>query len=220
MKQNTTDLVPTLQKEASTLVKQATAFTITSQLDMEQATTHLSTINLRLDTIDAERTKVTAPLDQALKAERARWKPIETELEEARDIIRKTMSEYQTTLKAVADKKASEIAARIKPGKGNLSPETGVSKIAELDTPQQEVVTEVGSVQFRTRPNVEITPLKDIDFGNMNDDVFTNTIHQAMLDNLIVWNEPEVRRIVKLHKDSTILPGVRYYETQEPYNSR
>lgn len=209
MKQNTTNLVPTLQKEASTLVKQATALTITSQRDMEQATTHLSTINLRLDTIKTERTKVTVPLNQALKAEHARWKPIETELEDARDIIRKTMSLYQTEQKALTDKAAAEIAARIKPGKGNLSPEKGVSKIAELDTPQQEVVTEVGSVNFRTVKQFEIEA-----YSLLPQKVIDEVLYRAKQKGI---TDSVVRELMQQGEQ---VPGVRYYETQEPYNTR
>lgn len=207
----TKDLVPTLKKEASTLVKQAQSFTIAGPKDMEVATEKLSIINKRLDLIEEEREKITKPLNQALKVERARWKPIETELEEAKTILRSTMSTYQTEQKARADAEAAQIAARIKPGKGNLSPETGVQKIAELDAPSKEVVTEAGSVQFRAVKKLVVTN-------------YTEVMHWAVKNNVssvvLEVNETALKDYIINKREGTPIEGAHIEEIQVPYNNR
>lgn len=188
-----------IQKSIAPIVTTAASITIVSPQHMTDATELLSLVNKNIDRIEEEREKVTKPLNAALKAENARWKPMRTSLEEARDTIRSKMSLYQTKQKAIADKEAAAIAARIKPGKGNLSPETGVQKIAELDSPTQEVTTDSGSVTFITVKHFEIIALDKLpnDYKLPNE----TAIRQAM-------------------KEGIELPGVRYYETQEPRNSR
>lgn len=195
----TKELAPSIQKSIEPIVTTAASITIVSPQHMTDATELLSLVNKNIDRIEEEREKVTKPLNAALKAENARWKPMRTSLEEARDTIRSKMSLYQTKQKANADKEAAAIAARIKPGKGNLSPETGVQKIAELDSPSQEVTTDSGSVTFITVKHFEI-----IDFSKIP-------------DSFKLPNERDIREAMKVNLP---VPGVRYYETQEPRNSR
>lgn len=194
-----------VQKTIAPIVANAALITITTPANMKDATELLSLVNKHIDRIEAEREKVTKPLNAALKAENARWKPMRTSLEEARDTIREKMSLYQTEQKAIADKEAAAIAARIKPGKGNLSPETGVAKIASLDTPSSSIAADSGSVTFITVKHFEVV------------DVQTLVTQNALGNMYVLPNETAIRAAMKA---GTELLGVRYYETQEPRNSR
>ncbi len=113
--------------------------------------------------------------------------------------LRTAMSDYQTEEKRVADEKAEKIAARVGDGKGKLKVETAVSQIEQIETPQKEVATEEGLVQFRTVQQFEVT-----DFALLPDDYKTA-------------NEVAIRKAMK---DGIELPGVRYFEKQVPANYR
>jgi hypothetical protein len=151
MTQKDTDIVPVLEKEVNPLNQQARALTIASPQELTEAASMLTTLNKSLDRLTAEKEKVTKPLNAALKAERARWKPLEFVLEDAIAVVRNKMSAYQTEAKRKADAEAEAIAARVGEGKGHLKAETAVRKIDELDKPQKEITTGAdSSVHFRT----------------------------------------------------------------------
>lgn len=200
----TKELAPSIQKTITPIVTTAASITITTPAHMKDATELLSLVNKNIDRIEAEREKVTKPLNAALKAENARWKPMRTSLESARDTIREKMSEYQTAQKARTDAEAAAIAARIKPGKGNLSPETGVQKIASLDTPSSSVAADSGSVTFITVKHFEVVNILEL-------------AKNAAATAYLLPNEPAIRKAMLA---GIPLAGVRYYETQEPRNSR
>lgn len=193
----TKDLVPVLQKEMSPMVAQATSLVIKDADSMTTATEMLSSLNKIGDQIEGEKKKITDPLNKALKEVRSRYKPLEATLETATDAIRRKMSDYQTKAKQIADAKADKIADRVE--RGTLKPETGVAKIAELDTPAEKVSTDSGSVQFRTIKHWRVT-----DFALLPD---THKITDEKACTLSMKSSREVA-------------GLEYYETQEPYNTR
>lgn len=193
------DIVPVLQKETSPLVAKAKSLTIENQKDMIVATELLSILNKQNDRVVEEREKITKPLNQALKVERARWKPVETFLQLAIDEIRTKMSVYQTEAKGAAEAQAQAIASRIKPGTGNLSMDTALAKIEAIETPEKETATIEGLVQFRTTKMFEVVDLSKLPLE----------YHVA--------NEAMIRASMKQGKE---LPGVRYYEEEVPVNYR
>lgn len=143
-----------LKKE---LPKIVTKIEIVDAVSMKNATETLSLLNQRLDSITEEKEKVTKPLNEALKAERARWKPYETQLEDAISMIRTGMSKYQTAEAKRIKDEADAIASRVKEGKGNLTLETASKKIAAIEKPADVVNTDVGQVKFRTDKKLKIT---------------------------------------------------------------
>ena len=139
------------------LLATAESIVIDNQASMKQATELLSTINKTLDGMTEEKEKVTKPLNAALKAERDRWKPVESLLKPVVVSLRVKMSAYQTALIKKQREEEEKIAARMKPGKGNLKPETAIRKMSEVDAPEAKVESDAGSVGFREKKIVKIT---------------------------------------------------------------
>lgn len=146
-----------LQKKIVPIVREAEDLEIEVQDDMKGAVEILSQLNNFNDQITTEKEKVTKPLNEALKAERNRWKPIETMYADAIEGLREKMSVFQTRMEKERKAKEIAIASRIKSGKGNLSLEKGVEKIDALEKVEKEVATDVGLVQFREKKVLKIT---------------------------------------------------------------
>lgn len=142
-----------IEKEANNIV----IAPIQTKKDMVAATELLSQANKYLKAVIEEKEKVTKPLNEALKAERARFKPLETKLEGMIAAIRANMSTYQTAEVARAREEAAKIAARIGEGKGKLKVETAVNKIENIETADESVSTDSGMVKFREDKVLKIT---------------------------------------------------------------
>ncbi len=151
----TTEL--TIEKEIKPLVAKAQSISIKTKEDMPPAVEMLSNLNKTLDRIVEEKEKVTKPLNEALKAERGRWKPFEVELEESISYLRKAMSVYQTEATRIAKEEEDKIASRIAPGKGNLSMETASKKFDAIERADDLVSTEAGAVKFRKVKKLLVT---------------------------------------------------------------
>lgn len=138
-----------MHKQIAPVVEEAQALVIKDAKTMKAATEMLSRINQIGDKITAEKEKVTKPLNEALKAERARWKPVETVYEEAVEIIRGKMTEYQTAEVKRQREEEARIAARVGEGKGKLKVETAVRQMEDIEKADGTVKTESGLVKFR-----------------------------------------------------------------------
>lgn len=142
------ELVP-LKRSIASVAEQVTALTIKSADDMKKAVVVLSTLNKYADSVKAKKDTLAKPLNLAIKNVRAMFKPLEETYEGAIEALRAKMSAYQTEAKRLADEEAAKIAARVKPGTGNLTIETAVEKIQAIDKPADNVATDVGDVKFR-----------------------------------------------------------------------
>ena len=141
--------IAVIEKQVSPIVARAEELKVKDQKSMEQATKMLSELNIQKDKITAEKEKVTKPLNEALKAERARWKPIETILDTAIGFLRNSISDWQTAETKRVREEEAKIAARTGEGKGKIKVETAVAKINEIERPNEKVVSDAGMVQFR-----------------------------------------------------------------------
>lgn len=191
--------ITVFEKEIDPIASEAEVLTIVTQEDMAGAVTLLSNLNRSLDKITEEKEKVTKPLNEALKAERGRWKPFETKLESAISTIRSKMSSYQTESARLAKIEEEKIAARIAPGKGNLSMETATKKIDEIERADKSVATDAGLVKFRTDKKLKIT------------------------DALIIPREYLVvdeKAVFEALKKGAAIPGAEIEEVQTPVNIR
>ncbi len=151
-----------LKKQLSPIVEEAKGIKIINNKDMEEAAELLSTLNKINDKITNEKEKITKPLNEALRTERGRWKPIEEIYEEAIDILRDKMSLYQTEQIRLQREEEKRIAARVGEGKGKLKIETAVRKMEELDIVPEKVIAASGSVKFREDKVLKITDEKMI----------------------------------------------------------
>lgn len=188
-----------VEKSYAPIVEKAEALKITDEKSMEEAVELLSKANKGLDLITAEKEKITKPLNEALKAERGRWKPMETVLESAVSILRKGISAYQTEAKRKADEETARLAERVGEGKGKLKAETAIRKMGEIDTPAARVATTSGSLKFRTEKKFEVEDMSKLP---------------------LEYHLPDETAIRKAMKEGTELAGVRYYTEEVPINSR
>jgi hypothetical protein len=191
--------VAVVEKKVSPLVAKAEAFEITGPKDMEGAATLLSQMNKANDLIKEEKDKTYKPAYATVVAIRKQWKPLEDMFETGIQGLRRKISAYQTEAKRIADAEAAKIAARVAPGKGNLSPETALKKMDEIDEPEQVIATDAGLLKFRTEPRFEVMDVSKLPAE------------------YLLANEPAIRKAMK---DGIELPGVRYYEEQVPVNIR
>jgi len=150
------------EKEISPVAVAAEELSITEAKDMEKATELLSTMNTFKDKVTKEKEKVTKPLNEALKAERARWKPIESLYEDAIKIVRSKMSLFQTAEAKRRKEEADKIANRIGEGKGKLKMETAVKKMEAIETAPSKVETNAGKISFRTDKKLKVVDEKKI----------------------------------------------------------
>lgn len=187
----------TIQKSLSPIVDQALSIIIKKPADMVIATEILSKLNSFNDRIAEEREKVTKPLMEALKAERARWKPAESANEEAINYVRKEMTRYQTEQIAIQKAKEQAIAAKV--SKGEIELDKAVAKIEKIKAPADNIATTAGDVQF-----VEVKKFEVVDISKL-------PIEYHLSD--------EVKIRAKL-KQGVELPGVRYWTEQVPRNYR
>lgn len=166
------------ENQIQPIIKQAQAITISDKQSMEEATVVLSLINKKLDEITEDKEKLTKPLNTALKEIRDRYRPWETQLTAQKDIIRTAMGQYQLEATKRAELEAQEIADRIAPGKGNLSMETALERLAGIDTPDAKTTTDFGSVSFRKDKVLKVLDITKIpqEYFDLNESRLTKDL--------------------------------------------
>lgn len=138
-----------LEREISPIVESARGLEIVDADGMGVGVEMLSRLNQFNDRVVEEKEKITKPLNEALKVERARWKPIETVVLEAIAVVRGKMSQYQTAEVLRAREEEKRIAERVGEGKGKFKVETAVRKLGEIEVAEEKVVSGSGMVKFR-----------------------------------------------------------------------
>lgn len=192
------ELVP-LKKKVDTLAQKVEKFEIKSAEDMKEATIVLSTMNQYADIVKEKKESLTKPINEGLRNIRAMFKPLEESYEGAITLLRSKMTVYQTAEVKRKREEEDAIAARVKPGKGNLSVDTALKKIQEVAPVQKEVATEQGLVQFR-----EVRKFEVVDITKLTPEY-------------LLPNETAIRTAMKSGKE---LAGVRYWTEQVPSNYR
>lgn len=190
----TTKELTIIEKNLSPLAEEAKSLKIKNEGTLHMAVEILSKLNKLNDKIKEEKERVTKPLNEALKAERSRWKPIETVHEEAITILRNEMSRYQTDLVQTQKKEEEKIAKRVAPGKGNLSIETAVKKIEAIEVPEKEVATTQGLVQFREVKVLKVTNLNSIphEYFDLNE---TRLLNDLKTGKIVLGAEIEIKQV-------------------------
>ncbi len=136
--------------------EEAKKVVITDDESLEEASKFLSKINKILDAIQSEKLKITAPLNEALKVERARWKPLETVYEDLIADTRNKLSLYQTAKMKQAEADYVKIAKQV--GNGKLNIDTAQEKIEQINQPQKKVA----KVSFREDKVLKIVNIAKI----------------------------------------------------------
>ena len=181
------------------LAERAIECHITDAITMSDAVQFLSELNQQNDRIQAEKEKIVKPLNEALKEERARWKPAETILSGAIFKVRSKIGIYQTEEKQRVELEERKIADRVGKGKGKLKVETAIDKIEEIERPETNVSTNAGTVKFRTTKMCEVVDITKIPYEYLLPDMVS------------------IRTAMRAGKE---IAGVRYYEEETVVNSR
>lgn len=186
-----------IKKEVSPVVLKAQQLEITSKLDLNEGVEMLSQCNKFLDKLTEEKEKLTKPLNATLKEIRSRYKPVEEVLNEAIGTLKKKMSVYQ--MKVVKEQEEAEVKIATEVAEGKLDVDMAIEKLEKIDSPDNKVNTEDGSVAFRTVKKFEIEDLSKVP---------------------IEYLEPNETMIRKAMNDGIELPGIKYYEEQNIINYR
>lgn len=194
-----TEEVRALEKKVIPFTKKAEALEITDTKDMAKAAETLSVMNQYADEVKKKKETITKPLNEALKAARAMFAPLEDKLEESIKSIRSAMIGYQTEEKKRSEAEALKIAQRVGEGKGKLSVDTAVRKMENIKTPEKSVATDSGLVKFQTVRKFRVMDI-------------TMLPHEYLLANEVM--------IRKAMLEGIQIQGVDYYTEEVPINFR
>lgn len=186
-----------IEKEISPIAVQAINLAIIDDPSLKLGVELLSKLNQYNDKITEEKERVTKPLNEALKVERSRWKPLETVYNDAIGAIRAKMTTYQTNLLKVQQQDTEKVIAKVE--SGYIKPETAVKKLEALPQVEKEHATEAGLVQFREKKQLLIT------------------------DQLVIPRQyliPDEDKILKALKEGTVIAGCELETIQVPVNYR
>lgn len=176
-------------------VPDTSSITINNQETLESATSLLSTLNKNLDVLTAHKEEKTKPINAALKAIRADYKPLEEQLTSAITSIKTSITTYVN----VQIQEAAKLQAKIL-ADNRTTLETKITKLATIDdSATDKVQTAQGSVSFVTK---KCWRIKDL-----------SLIPPAYLQ----VNEDAVKQAMKANQP---VPGVEFYEEQSLRNYR
>lgn len=188
-----------IQREVAPIITEALGVEIKGKEDMKIATELLSKLNKVADKIDEEKAKVLDPLNEARKAEMARWKPLEIQYGKAIEYLRAEISAYQTAEIKRQREEEAKIAARVGEGKGKIKIETAVKKMEKIDKPDTMVTTDVGVIKFREQKVIKYIDEKIVP-----------------REYLIV----DEKKVLDALKAGIVVPGCVLESVQVPVNSR
>jgi len=184
-----------MDKEITIIVTEARNIIITNQEQLTFASAKREEAKKKLKQIIEEKDKVLKPLKEVVKAENARWSPMETILEDAIEILNKGMIKYMT------DKRNQELEEEKKIlADKRTKVETKIDKLAEVEKVENKVSTDVGSTSFIPHDCFEI------------EDARLVPVDCLLLD------EVKVRALLK--KDKVKVVGVKYWIEQRPRSSK
>lgn len=177
--------IKSLEKQIIPITKKALTCSIESQKDLIKATEILTLINTYADSVKKSKEAVTKPLNEALKATRTMFKPLEDKLNEAIMVIRKEMTNYQTEQMRQARLEAEKVAT------GEVSIESAVAL-----TPDKKVASKSGSITFVTVKKFEIEDITKVpkDYIMLNEVAVRQALSSGIkLAGIRYWDEQTPR---------------------------
>ena len=133
-----------MQLDLTTLPKSPKTALQTPQ-DVTNATSTLSTLNATLKALQTEKEKVTKPLNEALRQERARFKPFEDQLYTLIDTYKSLLTTYATEQEAIQRQQEAKI---LQDKRTNTA--TKVNQLATIDQAPTKAQSDTGSITFTT----------------------------------------------------------------------
>lgn len=186
-----------IEKELHPIAEQATTLEIVDDITLKTGVELLSKLNQYNDSMQEEKEKVTKPLNEALRAERLRFKPLESVYTLAIEAIRAKMTQYQSNLVRERLEAQNKLASKVT--SGYMKPETAVSKLENLAVVEKEVATSNGLVQFAEVKKFEV-------------------VDMTLLP--LKYHLPDEVAIRKEMKEGREIVGVKYWIEQQPRNYR
>ena len=164
MKKENTQII-SLEKEVSPIVANATRLTIKTDKDLAQASETLSKLNKFGDALKEDREKITAPLNEALREVRAKYKPLETVLTTSIALIRGKMTAFHTEQTRRAEEALSS---------GNFEDAVDTVPVSKLQTAS-------GNVTFKKVQQLKITNLTKIprEYLIPDEDMITSALKEG-----------------------------------------
>lgn len=178
-------------------------FKIKNDADLGQSVVVLTKANNKLDELEEERKKITAPMREALAEVMSRYKPMTEELERCINIVRTEQGRYQTELIQTRLAEEKKIADRIGDGRGKISLTTAVEKMRQLEEVKNKIDTDIGSLGFTSKEVYEVMD-----------------IVMLMEKTGPEFVQPNDEKIKLAMKEGIHLPGVEYKVIQIPVNRR
>ena len=189
-------------QQSTKAVEDAKALVISNPDEMKIATEMLSNANKFGDAIKERKDGIIKPINVGIKAVRALFKPVEVNKDEAVDIIKEKMVNYQTDLDATNKKKEESIGGRV--DRGTMKPETAVKKLEEMPEVENKIESDAGSVTFKTVKEVSV--------------VDESLLPREYLVPNMVKIKADAKALDKLGKDQ--IPGVKVEDKKMVANSR
>lgn len=207
------------QTEFLTFANEKNITEIQNDVDNSLAGAQVVVIAKMRKELDAERKKITVPLDTAKKAAMAQWKAIDTPLAEVDTHIRGLMSGYATEQRRKAQEAQAELdriaresaetermaeAERLEKeghkeeAEAAIAPAAIEQAVQERTTYVSTTPAKVEGVSMRKQGHVKIEDPKKIPMEYLMPD------------------EKKINGVVKALKFDHGIPGVKYWETDEP----
>lgn len=127
--------IQTITEQVNPVILEVSQLSITSAEHMVRASTLREQLKNTIKIVETVKETQYRPIKDQLDEVAGKFKPVEKMLKDATDKLNKAMGAFQTKLIADAKIEADKIASRIKPGSGNLSIDTALEKIANIETP-------------------------------------------------------------------------------------
>jgi len=187
-----------LEKEVDIVLEPVTTLTIKGKQDLQEASEILTNLNRYKDRVKEERERITKPLNEALKAARDMFRPVEARLDESISSLRGAMTVYQTEQDKVIAIATAKAMADIESGKVDINEAvTALSEIERVDAPI--ATSNKGSVSFKLTKKFEVMDVT------------------MLPPQYLLANDVMIRASMK---EGVELSGVRYFSEKTPINYR
>lgn len=147
----------TAKTAAEQYIEQAKAIVVATEENYADATEILTSIKNAAQLAELEKNKVLIPAEQVVKAEKARWKPIEALFTQINDIIRPKMKAYLDAKEAKAKAELETLNKKI--ASGQIKKEETIARIENeiySNVPAKTVHTGSGSSSARKVAKLKI----------------------------------------------------------------
>lgn len=120
-----------IKQQVSVVQLQANALNVTNQDESDVATELLHNVKQAEKFIDEKKTSITRPLMQSLASIRDLFKPLESNLKDANQIIKSKILAWTIEEQDKKDKEAERLAKRVE--KGTMKASTAANKLATIN---------------------------------------------------------------------------------------